>query len=451
MNIHTIVLAAGEGSRMKSNRAKSLQRIGGTSMLEKICLTAGSISPKITLVVGFDKDSVIKESKNYNLEISTADQPKPIGTGDAVRCGITEVEDGSKVLVLYGDVPLIKKETLEELISSSDGGLSILTTTLEDPHGYGRVKKDDLGNALAIVEEKDASTDEKNIKEIFTGVLCGQKELIDEGLAKLDNNNAAGEFYLTDLVSIISNKGFKIKTYNAPNDEVKGANSKAELAQLEGIYRKMKAEELINNGITVADPARLDIRGEVIAGKDCLVDVNVILEGKVTLGNNVHIGPNTILKNVTIGNNSKIEAFSHLDRATVGDGCVIGPYARLREGSNIENSAKVGNFVETKNTTLGNGSKANHFTYLGDTEVGTSTNIGAGTITCNYDGTNKHKTVIGDESFIGSNTSLVAPVTVGSNATVAAGSVITKDVPDGSLGVGRSKQTNKENWSKKKD
>ena len=451
MNIHTIVLAAGEGSRMKSNRAKSLQRIGGTSMLEKICLTAGSISPKITLVVGFDKDSVIKESKNYNLEISTADQPKPIGTGDAVRCGITEVEDGSKVLVLYGDVPLIKKETLEELISSSDGGLSILTTTLEDPHGYGRVKKDDLGNALAIVEEKDASTDEKNIKEIFTGVLCGQKELIDEGLAKLDNNNAAGEFYLTDLVSIISNKGFKIKTYNAPNDEVKGANSKAELAQLEGIYRKMKAEELINNGITVADPTRLDIRGEVIAGKDCLVDVNVILEGKVTLGNNVHIGPNTILKNVTIGNNSKIEAFSHLDRATVGDGCVIGPYARLREGSNIENSAKVGNFVETKNTTLGNGSKANHFTYLGDTEVGTSTNIGAGTITCNYDGTNKHKTVIGDESFIGSNTSLVAPVTVGSNATVAAGSVITKDVPDGSLGVGRSKQTNKENWSKKKD
>jgi bifunctional UDP-N-acetylglucosamine pyrophosphorylase/glucosamine-1-phosphate N-acetyltransferase len=451
VKIHTIVLAAGEGSRMQSNRAKSLQRIGGTSMLEKICLTAGSISPKITLVVGFDKDSVIKESKTYNLEISTADQPKPIGTGDAVKCGIAKVEDGTKVLVLYGDVPLIKKETLEKLINSSDDGLSILTTVLEDPYGYGRVKKDDAGNALAIVEEKDASADEKNIKEIFTGVLCGQKDLIDEGLAKLKNNNAAGEFYLTDLVSIISNKGFKIKTYNASNDEVKGANNKAELAQLEGIYRVMKSEELINNGVTVADPARLDIRGEVAAGKDCLIDVNVILEGNVTLGDNVHIGPNTILKNVTIGNNSKIEAFSHLDSATVGDGCVIGPYARLREGSNIENSAKVGNFVETKNTTLGNGSKANHFTYLGDTEVGTSTNIGAGTITCNYDGTNKHKTTIGDESFIGSNTSLVAPVTVGSNATVAAGSVITKDVPDGALGVGRSKQNNKENWSKKKD
>jgi bifunctional UDP-N-acetylglucosamine pyrophosphorylase/glucosamine-1-phosphate N-acetyltransferase len=451
VNIHTIVLAAGEGTRMKSYRAKSLQRIGGTSMLEKICLTAGSISPKITLVVGFDKDSVINESKTYNLEISTADQPKPIGTGDAVKCGITKVKDGSKVLVLYGDVPLIKKETLEQLINASDDGLSILTTILENPYGYGRVKKDDSGNAMAIVEENDASVEEKNIKEIFTGVLCGQKELIDEGLAKLENNNAAGEFYLTDLVSIINNKGFKIKTYNAPNDEVKGANSKAELAQLEGIYRAMKVEELINNGVTVADPARLDIRGEVEAGKDCLVDVNVILEGNIALGDNVHIGPNTILKNVTIGNNSKIEAFSHLESAIVGDDCVIGPYARLREGSNIENSAKVGNFVETKNTTLGNSSKANHFTYLGDTEVGTSTNIGAGTITCNYDGASKHKTLIGDQSFIGSNTSLVAPVTVGSNATVAAGSVITKNVPDGALGIGRSKQDNKQNWSKKKD
>jgi bifunctional UDP-N-acetylglucosamine pyrophosphorylase/glucosamine-1-phosphate N-acetyltransferase len=451
VDIHTIVLAAGEGSRMKSNKAKSLQRIGGTSMLEKICLTAGSISPKITLVVGYDKDAVIKESKTYNLEISTADQPKPIGTGDAVRCGITKVKDGFKVLVLYGDVPLIKKETLEKLINGSDDELSILTTILNDPYGYGRVKKDDSGNALAIVEEKDASAYEKNIKEVFTGVLCGQKELIEEGLDKLDNNNAAREFYLTDLVSIISSKGYKIKTYNASNDEVKGANSKAELTQLEGIYRAMKSEELIDKGVTVVDPARLDIRGEVIAGKDCLVDVNVIFEGNVSLGDNVHIGPNTILKNVIIGNNSKIEAFSHLESATVGDDCVIGPYARLREGSNIENSAKVGNFVETKNTTLGNGSKANHFTYLGDTEVGKSTNIGAGTITCNYDGSRKHRTNIGDESFIGSNSSLVAPVTIGSNATVAAGSVITKDVPDGALGLGRSTQENKENWPKKKD
>jgi bifunctional UDP-N-acetylglucosamine pyrophosphorylase/glucosamine-1-phosphate N-acetyltransferase len=281
--------------------------------------------------------------------------------------------------------------------------------------------------------------------------LCGPKSLLDEGLSIINNNNAAGEYYLTDLISIINEKGYKIKTHEASNNEVKGANNKAELVELEALYRDMKAQDLINNGVTVADPSRLDVRGDVQAGNDCSIDVNVILEGNIILGDNVSIGANTILKNATIGSDTKIEAFSHIDQAMIGSNCVIGPYARLREGSQIENSAKVGNFVETKNSTLGEGSKANHFTYLGDTEVGKSTNIGAGTITCNYDGTNKHKTSIGDDSFIGSNTALVAPVTVGSNATVAAGSVITKDVPDNGLGVARSKQNNKENWSKKKD
>ena len=249
----------------------------------------------------------------------------------------------------------------------------------------------------------------------------------------------------------MSQNGIKIKTYNASNDEVKGANSKQELAQLEAIYRKMNSEELFNQGVTISDKSRLDIRGDVAAGKDCSIDVNVILEGTVTLGDNVSIGPNTVIKDSVIGSNSKIEAFSHIDQAIIGDDCVIGPYARLRVGSKIENTAKVGNFVETKNSTLGKGSKANHFTYLGDTEVGEGTNIGAGTITCNYDGKDKHKTVIGDGSFIGSNSSLVAPVTVGSNATVAAGSVINKDVPDNALGFGRAKQENKKDWSKKKD
>ena len=249
----------------------------------------------------------------------------------------------------------------------------------------------------------------------------------------------------------MSQNGIKIKTYNASNDEVKGANSKQELAQLEAIYRSMKSDELFNQGITISDGSRLDVRGEVTAGKDCSIDVNVILEGSITLGDNVSIGPNTIIKDSVIGSNTKIEAFSHIDQANIGDDCVIGPYARLRVGSKIENTAKVGNFVETKNSTLGKGSKANHFTYLGDTEVGEGTNIGAGTITCNYDGKDKHKTVIGDGSFVGSNSSLVAPVTVGSNATVAAGSVINKNVPDNALGFGRAKQENKENWSKKKD
>lgn len=452
MNIHTIVLAAGEGSRMNSNRAKSLQQIGGTSMLEKICNTAGKISQNITLVVGYDKESIISEAKKLtHLNITTSLQPKPIGTGNAVKCGLDKVLDNSKVLVLYGDVPLIKEDTLNNLIKASSSGAAILTTVLDNPFGYGRVKTSEDGHALSIVEEKDATDSERQIKQVFTGVLCVNKDLLTEGLSEIKNENAANEFYLTDLVSIMNLKGIKINTCDASNEEVQGANNKKELEKLETIYRTMKAEELFELGITVTDASRLDVRGSVKAGKDCTIDVNVILEGEVILGNDVYIGPNTILKDVYIGDGSRIEAFSHLVSAKVGKECVIGPYARLREGSDIQNLAKVGNFVETKNTTLGKGSKANHFTYLGDTTVGTKTNIGAGTITCNYDGANKHKTIVGDNSFIGSNSSLVAPVEIGNNSTIAAGSTITKNVPENALGVGRSKQLNKDNWSKKKD
>jgi len=452
VNIHTIVLAAGEGSRMNSNRAKSLQQIGGTSMLEKICNTAGKISQNITLVVGYDKESIISEAKKLtHLNITTSLQPKPIGTGNAVKCGLDKVLDNSKVLVLYGDVPLIKEDTLNNLINASSSGAAILTTVLDNPFGYGRVKTNEDGHALSIVEEKDATDSEREIRQVFTGVLCVNKDLLTEGLSKIKNENAANEFYLTDLVSIMNLKGIKINTCDASNEEVQGANNKKELEKLETIYRTMKAEELFELGITVTDASRLDVRGSVKAGKDCTIDVNVILEGEVILGNDVYIGPNTILKDVYIGDGSRVEAFSHLVSAKVGKRCVIGPYARLREGSDIQNLAKVGNFVETKNTTLGEGSKANHFTYLGDTTVGTKTNIGAGTITCNYDGANKHKTIVGDNSFIGSNSSLVAPVEIGNNSTIAAGSTITKNVPENALGVGRSKQSNKDNWSKKKD
>ena len=451
MNIHTIILAAGEGTRMNSNRAKSLQTVGGTSMLDKICRTAGRISKDITLIVGFDKESIINEANAFtDLNITTSLQPKPIGTGDAVRCGLDKVSSGSKVLVLYGDVPLIKKATLDNLIAKSSDGASILTTTLEHPFGYGRVKKTEGGFATAIIEEKDADSDEKKIKEVFTGILCVEKELLETSLQEVTNNNAANEFYLTDIVSIMSSKGVNISTCVSSNEEVQGANNKKELEKLESIYRSMKTEDLFNQGITIVDAKRLDVRGEIKAGKDCLIDVNVILEGDITLGNNVSIGPNTILKDVEIGDDTKIEAFSHIVSARIGNNCSIGPYARLREGTKVEDSGKIGNFVETKNSTLGSGSKANHFTYLGDTTVGTKTNIGAGTITCNYDGKNKHKTIIGDNSFIGSNSSLVAPVKIGNNTTIAAGSTITKDVPSDALGVGRSKQSNKDNWPKKK-
>ena len=450
MNIHTVILAAGEGSRMLSNKAKSLQPLGGQSMLKRIYANVADITHSTSFVVGFEKDSVLDEIKQFEGKIYSCEQKQAIGTADAVKSGLSTISDESIVVVLYGDVPLIKKETIKGLISSSDEGLTILSTIMENPYGYGRVKKDNEGHALAIIEEKDATDDDKKIKEVFTGILCCKKPLLEEAIDEVNNDNAAGEYYLTDIVSIIASKGYKINTCIVSNDEVKGANTKTELSELEGIYRKMKSEELLDMGITLSDKDRIDVRGQITAGKDCHIDINVILDGDVILGNNVFIGPNTILKNVEIGDNSTIEAFSHIVSSKVGNNCSIGPYARLREGSYIDDDAKVGNFVETKKTKLGKGSKANHFAYLGDAEVGSETNIGAGTITCNYDGKKKHKTKVGDNSFVGTNSSLVAPITIGSNSYVAAGSVITKDVPDNALGVSRSKQENKENWSKKK-
>ena len=451
MNIHNIILAAGEGSRMLSNKAKSLQPVGGHSMLKRIYKTASIVGELTTIVIGYDKDAVINEANKFEGSFNFAEQIKPLGTADAVKCAMSNVAEDSIVLVLYGDVPLIKVKTLKKLVSSTNDSLSVLSTVLDVPFGYGRIKKNKDGFVTSIIEEKDATIEEKNIKEIFTGVLSCKKTLLEMAINEVKNDNTANEYYLTDIVSIIASKGYRINTCDASNNEVKGANNKEELLDLENIYREMKANELLKEGVTISDLSRLDVRGEVEVGKDCYLDVNVILDGKVTLGDNVSIGPNCVVKNSVISSNSSIEAFSHIDGAVIGENCIIGPYARLREGSKIESKAKIGNFVETKNITLGKASKANHFTYLGDTEVGSGTNIGAGTITCNFDGENKNKTTIGDDSFIGSNSALVAPITIGSNATVAAGSVITKDVPDDALGVGRSKQENKENWSKKKD
>lgn len=450
MNIHTIILAAGAGSRMQSKNAKVLQPIGGISMLQRVLKTAEALNSKSTVVLGYQKESVIDHLENIDASATVAVQAEQLGTADAVKAAIDKTTSGEKVLVLYGDVPLVSKQSLKALIENSDDGFSILTTNLEDPRGYGRVITDDNNHAIAIVEEKDASEKERSIKEIFTGILCINQELLRQGLQEIKNENAAKEFYLTDLVKIISAKGIKIKPITVNNNEVRGANSKIELEALEAILRNMNAQDLLEKGITLADKTRTDVRGTVEAGSDCSIDVNVILEGDIKLGNNVMIGANNYLKNVSIGDNTKIEPFSHLCNALVGSNCNIGPYARLREGSVIEDAARVGNFVETKKTTLGKGAKANHFTYLGDAEVGDNTNIGAGTITCNYDGANKHKTTIGQDSFIGTNSSLVAPVEIGKNAYVGAGSVITKNVPDNALAVGRGKQVIKEDYSKDK-
>ena len=449
MNIHTILLAGGKGTRMLSKKAKVLQKLAGKSMLEHILSKAEEVSNKISIVVGFDKLSVEQEVSKISRKAKTYQQKNQIGTADAVRTVIDSINEEEKLLILYGDVPLISKNTLKSLCTLNDS-VSILTTNLSDPTGYGRVIKDANSLVVEIVEEKDANTDQKNIKEIFTGVMAVNGKILKELLPLINNKNASKEYYLTDLIGIAYSNRFKIETLSVSSEETLGANTRSEQEKLEQIYRKMKNEELLEKGITLIDKSRVDVRGDLHAGTDCIIDVNVIFEGTVELGNNVKIGANSILRNTKIDDNSEILPFSHIDSSQIGKGCFIGPYARLREGSQIEDGARIGNFVETKKTKIGQSTKANHFTYLGDAEIGSDVNIGAGTITCNYDGKNKNKTHIGDNSFIGTNSSLVAPVDIGKNAYVGAGSTITKDIPDNSLGISRPKQKNVQDWSKKK-
>ena len=434
---------------MLSQKAKVLQKLGGKTMLNHIMTSSQKMSDKISVVVGFDKEGVKKEIKRININANIFLQKKQIGTADAVKTTLNDINKNEKILILYGDVPLIQEETLKKLCNLKSD-LSILTTNLENPTGYGRVEKDKEDHVIRIIEEKDADLEQKKIKEIFTGILVAKGEILIKLIPKINNNNSAKEFYLTDLIGIANSNGFKINTLSSSNEETAGANSRLEQEELEKTLRKMKTKDLLNNGVTLIDKSRVDVRGEVKTGADCTIDVNVILEGNIELGNNVEIGSNSILCDTKVGDNTKILPFSHIVASQIGANCSIGPYARLREGSVIMDGARVGNFVETKKTKLGKDSKANHFTYLGDADIGDEVNIGAGTITCNYDGKNKNKTNIGNNSFIGTNSSLVAPVNIGKNAYVGAGSTITKDIPDDALGVGRGKQKNKENWSKNK-
>ena len=434
---------------MNTNLPKVMQPLGGHTLISHVIKTAQKNSKKITVVVGHQKDLLKEHIINIDPQIQTADQNDQLGTAHAVKTAGDMIEKDERVLVLYGDVPLISNKTIKALINSGQE-CTLLSMKLKDPTGYGRIITDEQNLALRIIEQKDASEDERKIQEVFTGILLIDGSLLKSSLNKINNQNAANEYYLTDLVEILSEKGVRINCIQANPDEVSGANNKLELHGLESILRKMSAEKLLEQGITLLDASRVDVRGEVEAGKDCSIDVNVILEGKVTLGDNVTIKSNVVLQDVSIGDNSTIESFSHLSSASVGANCNIGPYARLREGSEIGDNAKIGNFVETKKTKLGDGAKANHLAYLGDAEIGDKTNVGAGTITCNYDGANKHKTTIGKESFIGTNSSLVAPVNIGEGAYVGAGSVITKDVPNNALAVGRGKQVIKEDWAKNK-
>ena len=449
MNIHTIILAGGRGTRMLSQKAKVLQKLASKTMLQHILTSANQVSDKISVVVGFDKGGVEEEISRLSINAQTFLQKKQIGTADAVKAVIDEINDSEKVLILYGDVPLIKASTLNNLCST-EGDIAILTTLLKNPTGYGRVVKDSSNLVTRIVEEKDATDMQKEINEIFTGILVAPGKALKELIPLINNENAAQEYYLTDLIGIASEKGFKINAQDSPKSETMGANNRLEQEELERVLRNMNAEDLLKAGATLIDKSRIDIRGNVEVGADCVIDVNVIFEGDVELGDNVEIGANSVISDTKIDNGTKILPFSHIVQSNIGKDCSIGPYARLREGSIIENEAKIGNFVETKKSTIGKSSKANHFSYLGDAQIGDNVNIGAGTITCNYDGKDKHKTNIGEGSFIGTNSSLVAPINIGKNAYVGAGSTITKDIPDDALGVGRGKQINKENWSKKK-
>jgi bifunctional UDP-N-acetylglucosamine pyrophosphorylase/glucosamine-1-phosphate N-acetyltransferase len=434
---------------MLSLKAKVLQVLGGRTMLDHVMTTANKVADKISVVVGFDKEGVEEEIREIGINANIYFQKEQIGTADAVKTALNDINENEKILILYGDVPLIKDETLKKLCNQ-ESDLSILTTNRENPKGYGRALKDKENNVQGIIEEKDADSEQKKIKEIFTGILVAKGAILKKHIPEIDNNNSAKEFYLTDLIGIAYKNGFKINTLSSSNEETSGANNRSEQEELEKTLRKMKSDDLLTNGATLLDKSRIDVRGEVKTGADCVIDINVIFEGHVELGNNVEIGANTILCDTKIGDDTKILPFSHIVESEIGAKCSIGPYARLREGSVIMDGARIGNFVETKKTRLGRDSKANHFTYLGDAEVGNEVNIGAGTITCNYDGKDKYKTNIGDNSFVGTNSSLVAPVTVGKNAYVGAGSTITKDIPDNALGVGRGKQKNKENWSKTK-
>lgn len=448
MNRHSIILAGGKGSRMLSEKAKVLQPLGGRTMLAHIVQKANLIADQLTLVVGFDMENVKQELKNVSIEAACVEQADQIGTADAVKSALPRIAQTDKILILYGDVPLIRKETMENLFTQQQ--TTILTTCLDDPSGYGRVLKDENGYAVGIVEEKDADRTQLLEQEVFTGVMVVAGELLHNYLSLIRNKNNAGEYYLTDLIKILSEKGFKIERLQVPAKETLGANTRAELELLEKTLRRMKAKDLLDMGITLVDQKRVDVRGDVTAGKDCLIDVNAILVGKVELGNNVMIGPNTYIEDTVIGDNTSIQPFSHICNANIGANCSVGPYARLREGTVLEDAVKIGNFVETKKTSLAEGSKASHLSYLGDATIEHNVNIGAGTITCNYDGKDKHPTKIREGSFIGTNSSLVAPINIGKNAYVGAGSTITKDIPDNALGVARSKQTIKENWSKKK-
>lgn len=449
MKIFPIILAAGQGTRMRSTLPKVLHPIAGKPMLQHVIDACGALNTERMAVVYGHGGEQVQQAISDPI-ISWALQAEQKGTGHAVAQAIDLAADDDLVLIAYGDVPLIRAETLRALAEAThDCALVVLSTRVEQPTGYGRIVRDEQGAVKAIIEEKDADEAIREIDEINSGFVAARGADLKRWLAQLSPQNSQGEYYLTDCVGLAVAEGGRVNTVLCADPmEVEGANNRVQLAQLERAAQRRQVEELMLAGVTVADPARLDIRGTVSAAPDVFIDVNVVLEGEVTLGAGVMIEPNCVLKNVSVGAGSQIKAFSHLEQAVVAEDCDIGPYARLRPGTEMAVGAKIGNFVETKKARIGRGSKVNHLSYVGDTEMGADVNIGAGTITCNYDGANKHLTQIADGVFVGSGTQLVAPVSIEAGATIGAGSTITRQVNANSLALTRAKQVAIDNWQR---
>lgn len=450
--LHVVVLAAGQGTRMKSALPKVLHPVGGRPMLAHVLDAAQALGASACHVVhghGAQAVSDWHAAQAASQPLNWVLQAEQLGTAHAVAQALPAVPDHAQVMVLYGDVPLTSLATLQALRAAGAGGLALVTVTVPDPSGYGRILRDASSQVHGIREENDASAEQKRINEINTGLLCAPAALLKDWVARVGNHNAKGEYYLTDVVALAVESGHTVATVSARSaEEVEGINDRLQLARAERVYQRTQAERLLREGLQLADPARFDLRGNLRAGRDVRLDVGVVLEGEVELADGVQVGPYCVLRNVRLGPGSVVEAHSVLDGVTAGTGVHIGPFARLRPGTELADQARIGNFVETKQARIGRGSKVNHLSYIGDAELGSEVNVGAGTITCNYDGANKHQTRIGDQAFIGSNSALVAPLDIGAGATIGAGSTLTKDAPAGQLTVARGKQITVTGWKR---
>ena len=451
MTIDIVILAAGQGTRMKSLLPKVLHPLAGKPLLQHVINMAETIpDSNITVVSGYASEQI--QNSIVGKDLKYVYQAEQLGTANAVQTAAPNLDSNGITLVLYGDVPLISTKTvLSTLKVVNNNTMGLLTVVLEKPEGYGRIVRDRKGDICGIIEQKDAMPQELEIQEVNTGVMAISTNLLQKWLPQIGNDNAQNEYYLTDLISIANKAGIKIEAVNPGTpEEVKGVNTRKQLSKLERFYQQKQADRLMVNGATLADPSRVDIRGTIFCDVDTFIDVNTVFEGEVKLGKNVSVGPNCLITESSIGDNVKIKANTIIENSTICNDVEVGPFARVRPGTLLGDNSKIGNFVEVKNTEVGKGSKISHLSYVGDSQLGKDVNVGAGTITCNYDGANKNKTIIGDDSFIGSNASLVAPVTIGKNATIGAGSTITKDIPDNELSLSRSPQLNKSGWVRPK-